>query len=359
VARARCRQKRANTNVSDGNKTTPPSSKGGGAPAGSTTATCKSCTVTLSPKPLVVCVCGSCYQTEVLTATGSPAGGTYTWQSSDSSIATATGSGNTATVKGVAPGVATITVTYNAPGCGPCTDTVKITVIKIDLELKTTGTIVAAPENEDYADEKAAAGGVDTLGPLPMGQGRGDFPGQAYTCPIMVIGTISPASAVSETFRWKRLLTRRSWNIRKNAAGTGWDVTQRTRRGFPDDDTGADSFNDPTPSATRKIYIYDDSALLPGSVAADKVGDFIYEEKDFTYRVDVTVRGSWRTCAEKHYGQSIKVKRKATTGTTASDWDGLENSFAERTLSATIDEAKVRGIVAGALPITIDAHAND
>ncbi len=330
----------------------------GGSPSG-TSPGCPSCTVTLSPKPLIVCVCGSCYQTEAVTATGSPAGGTYSWQSSDTSIATVTGSGSTANVRGVAPGTATITVTYNAPGCTPCTDTVNITVVKIDLELKDTGTIVAAPENEDYATEKTSAGEVDTLGALPMGQGRGDFPNQTYTCPIMVIGTVSPAAAVSQTFRWKRLLSRRSWNIRKNAAGTGWDVTQRSRRGFPDDDTGADTFNDPTPSATRKIYIYDCSALMPGNVAADKVGDFIYEEKDFTYRVDINVRGGWQTCAEKHYGQSIKVKRKATTGTTASDWDGVENSFAERTLSATITEAEVRGIVGGALPITIDPTANN
>jgi hypothetical protein len=318
---------------------------------------CETCTVTQSPKPLVVCVCGSCYQTEAVTAAGSPGGGTYTWQSSNPAFATVTGSGSTANVTGVAPGVATITVTYNAAGCS-CIDTVNITVVKITLELKNSGTIVASPENEDYATEMASAGGVDTLGPLPMGQGRQDFPDQAYTCPIMVIGTVTPAVAVSQTFRWKRLISRRSWNIRKNAAGTGWNVTQRTRRGFPDDDTGGNSFNDPTPSATRKIYMYDCSALVPGNQAADRVGDFIYEEKDFTYRVDIEVRGTWHTCAEKHYGQAIKVRRIATTGTTATDWAGVENSFAELTLSATINEAKVRGIVGGALPITIDPGAN-
>lgn len=107
------------------------------------------------------------------------------------------------------------------------------------------------------------------------------------------------------------------------------------------------------------MYIYDDSALLPGNDAADRIGDYIYEEKDFTYRLERDNRGTWVTCAEFRVGQIIKVRRIATSGTVATDWSGQENSTDIRTLSATIDEAKVRGIVGGADPIVIAPTANN
>jgi hypothetical protein len=81
--------------------------------------------VTLSPKPLKICGANT---TQTLTATGSPSGGTFSWSSSDAAVATVTGSGNTATVKGIAAGTATITVTYSPAGCTPCKDTALVKV---------------------------------------------------------------------------------------------------------------------------------------------------------------------------------------------------------------------------------------
>jgi hypothetical protein len=305
----------------------------------------------------VVCACSTGTRTKTLTAIGSPGGGSFAWSSGNAGVATVSGTGQTATVEGVAPGTATITVTYTT-ATGTATATANVIVVLVELELKNSGTIVAASENEDYAAEKASAGGTDVLGPLPMGQGRGDFPGRTYTAPNMVIGTVSPAEATALTFRWKRLITRRSWHIRLNAAGDKWIVTQRSKRGPLDDDTGADDFNDPTPSSNNKIYIYDCSGLLPGNSASDKVGDFIREEKFFLYRVERDDNGSWVTCAELNTGQVIIVKRKATTGTTATDWEGVENSFEVRTLDALITEAEVRAMVGGSIAIEIDAGAN-
>jgi hypothetical protein len=273
-------------------------------------------------------------------------------------MATVAGTGNSATVTGAAPGVTAVRVDYSPPGC-TCNGSVPVTAVKVELVLRNTGTVTPAPENSTHDADVAASGGVDGLGPLPMGQGRGDFPDQAYTSPLEVVGTVSPAAAAPLTYRWKRLITRRSWNIRYDAAAHRWNVTQRSRRGFPDDDTGAADFNNAVPNANRRIYIYDDSALLPGNVAADRVGDYIYEEKDFTYRVERSNRGVWVTCAEIRVGQIIKVRRAATTGTTAADWTGQENSTAIRVVSATIDEAKVRGIVGGADAIHIHAGANN
>ena len=92
---------------------------------GSSKAECKACTVTLSPKNEKICGAGN---TKDVTATGSPAGGTYSWSSSDSSVASVAGSGNKGTITGKAQGTAVITVTYNVAGCTPCTDTVTVKV---------------------------------------------------------------------------------------------------------------------------------------------------------------------------------------------------------------------------------------
>ncbi len=78
------------------------------------------CTVTLAPKDLKICGAGS---TKDVTATGTPAGGAYTFSSSDDSIATVTGNGNKGTVKVVAKGAAVITVKYTVGSCTPCQDT--------------------------------------------------------------------------------------------------------------------------------------------------------------------------------------------------------------------------------------------
>jgi len=109
----------------------------------------------------------------------------------------------------------------------------------------------------------------------------------------------------------------------------------------------------------NKIYIYDNSAIVPGGAALDRVGDYIREEKAFTYILQVRNNGGWDLCVSFNVGQLIIVRRADTTGVTVSDWTGIENSTAVRTLSATIDSGKVRAMVGGAIAIRIDAHAND
>ncbi len=248
-----------------------------------------------------------------------------------------------------------------------CLDEVNAGVLKVELELKNSGTIVSSPENEDYDCEKAGAGGTDQLGPLPMGEGRGDFTGEAYTCPIMVIGAVSPSILPAGLeFQWKRLITRRSWFITKGAGGTNWVVTQRTKRGVPnpDDDHGNEAcFSDPTPSiGENKIYADDPTALLPadGNGGSLQVGEYIREEKAFIYIVEYKVGGaSWSECSRMNVGQIIITKRKAATGNVADDWEGIENSNESRTLDAMVSEAEVRAMVGGALPIFIDSGANN
>lgn len=104
--------------------TSPSSGTGSGTAPGAPVGTCN-CTVTLSPKD--VKICGK-DKTKDVTANGTPGGGTYSFKSSDTAVATVTGSGNKGTIKGVKQGTATITVTYNVAGCSPCTDTATVKV---------------------------------------------------------------------------------------------------------------------------------------------------------------------------------------------------------------------------------------
>lgn len=310
-------------------------------------------TIRLSSAEILVCVGGVNNATVTATTTGT---GTVTWRIADPTRASVTASGNTATIRGQHPGVTTVEATLTSGGA-TVTATARLLVIFVELTLRSTGTIEPAPENEDAATETAAAGGTNALGPLPMGTGRSDFAGTAYTAPILVVGRVFPPEAATRfTFRWQRLIDRRSWRFRR-AAGR-WNVTFRSRRGPLDDDTGAAAFNDATPSAAgRRIYIYDNSALAlgPETIAT---GDFVHEKKDFIYRVSVRLNGVWTICSAIHVGQVLTARRTATTGTVATDWAGVENSNAIRRLTTTITEAQVRAIVGGADPIDIAAGAN-
>jgi hypothetical protein len=311
-------------------------------------------TVTLSSAEVLVCVGGI----NNATVTATTSGGTVRWSITDPTRASLTAAGNTATIRGRHPGVTTVRAELTTGGVTVAA-TARLLVTFIELKLRNTGTIEPAPENEDAADEAASAGGTNALGPLAMGSGRGDFPGDTYTSPIMVIGRVFPAeSATRFAFRWQRLITRRSWYIRRDAAGPRWNVTQRSRRGPLADDTGAGNFNDATPSTPgRRLYIYDCSGLLLAGEAV-AVGDFIHEQKDFIYRVFVRLNGVWTLCSAIHVGQIITARRTATTGTVASDWTGVENSNAIRRLDARINQAQVRAIVGGSEPIAIAAGAN-
>jgi Bacterial Ig-like domain (group 2) len=114
--------------VSHGSKSSDPSAGSGGSGADGSH-TCggsgNSCTVTLSPKDLKICGAGS---TKDITATGNPSGGTYTFSSSDNSIASVAGTGNKGTITVVAQGTVVITVTYVVSGCTPCRDTANVKV---------------------------------------------------------------------------------------------------------------------------------------------------------------------------------------------------------------------------------------
>jgi outer membrane protein OmpA-like peptidoglycan-associated protein len=70
------------------------------------------CEISLDPSPLMICGTSS----KKVKATGKPAGGGFTWSSSDPAIATVTGAVDEGTVKGKKAGKTKIKVAYAAPG---------------------------------------------------------------------------------------------------------------------------------------------------------------------------------------------------------------------------------------------------
>jgi hypothetical protein len=114
-------------------------------------------TLTVEPKPLLLHQTG----TATLTATATPAGGTFTWTSSNTAIATVTGSGNPATVTGVAPGSTQVRVTYTI-GQQSKTESVDVTVFTVQID-HPSGDPVAAPAATNEFTYTAASPGVLTM----------------------------------------------------------------------------------------------------------------------------------------------------------------------------------------------------
>lgn len=89
--------------------------------------------VLISPKPIFVALS----KMQGVSATGSPTGGTYSWNSSNTEVVTISGSGNSVTLSGVAVGTATITVSYSAiDGMGrpqTANDTATVTVFNVQI----------------------------------------------------------------------------------------------------------------------------------------------------------------------------------------------------------------------------------
>jgi len=68
----------------------------------------------VTPSPVKIC---DTKTKKDLTATGTPTGGTFSWSSEDSAVATVAGNGKTAKVTGVAAGKTKVKVTYSVSGC--------------------------------------------------------------------------------------------------------------------------------------------------------------------------------------------------------------------------------------------------
>jgi hypothetical protein len=245
-----------------------------------------------------------------------------------------------------------------------------------DFDGSVVSNIIPSPENPQYANDAGTEGGITVLGPVAMGKGRFEAPNSVYTAPIMA-AVQAPLTTAGVQYRWQRLLTRRSWYIKKQKAGDGtisWNVTQRSSRGTvtPANDIDPGFFGNSTPSPAKKeFYEYDDSALLYGNFPNDtaigfmNIGDYIHEEKAFTYRVQISFDGiNWHTQLEMPVAQTITIMYQATGGTAVTDWVGYPNlvngnTNLNQTIVPTITAAKVSAIVGPIGTVNIDPAANN
>jgi alpha-tubulin suppressor-like RCC1 family protein len=239
----------------------------------------------------------------------------------------------------------------------------------IELKLIRSGKIPEPPEVDDliYVAWVQAQGLdkngelISDLGPLPIGTGRADSMGE-YTSPIVVSASVPPLQ--EKSWRWRRFIYRRSWRIQNR--DNKWIVEYRSELGSPENlaDDLLMSTGDNTISPTGKIYLHDTSALVPWQGHAINfplaIGDFVYEKKQFFYRIEIGSGGNWETAANLDVGQKI-IARKTAQGAGGPQTDvflGLENSNQIRKVTNTITLDEVREIVGGSLPIEIDATAN-
>jgi hypothetical protein len=130
-------------------------------------------------------------------------------------------------------------------------------------------------------------------------------------------------------------------------------------------------YNTNPSSTTNEFYFEDTSALAYTSGSNDTnpafmaVGDYIHEEKAFTYYVQTSSDGiTWVNSAQLNLGQMITIQYVATGGNATSDWQGVPslvggNTITQGSITPVITVAKVRAIVGGNLSINIDPAANN
>jgi hypothetical protein len=216
--------------------------------------------------------------------------------------------------------------------------------------------------------------GLDILGnDVPFGQGRPDNPGNAYAYSLMVVAKVSPATATSISYSWNRVFEDRGVTIIKTLNTSTntyyWEVksvnSANNPTGFPTPypDTDGGSHQTTTPSAKSILYSYDDPAMNFAFFNACGVGDYAYEECNYTYTLTITM-GSATATRVINVGNVITAQR-AGTGIGASNWTGKGNVVSTTSIpdcqmpNDSTHVAIIRSIVGGSLPIVIDSHAND
>ena len=233
------------------------------------------------------------------------------------------------TVAGTAP---------SAPGGQASAPTSKAAV-RLAFTLRATNDQTISTQNANYVDAVINHGSATmSLGTMPMGDGRVDLPYVAYVCASEVMALISdPQNLDGFSFQFDRSVSVRVWAI--NQTGGVWTVqriyTQDVgipETGHPKSDNpplGAEAFNCNTPTTipttqAKAIFSFDNSGIqlgIPGmrgqlrgetdiTLRVAPPNGFVYQEKVFKYRVDVTVR----TAPPATNSKFIKRQRRSEQG---------------------------------------------
>jgi hypothetical protein len=181
------------------------------------------------------------------------------------------------------------------------------------------------------------------LGTLPFGDGRQENPGKAYVTAIVIEGNVHRFKT-APPLRWKRYLTRRDRGIGESDGS--WFVLENQDNKKDNADDTSDGGNDGTPSATGKIYSYDNSGMDFGNLSGHN-GDYRQVKKQFVYEVDAQVSGVWIKCA------SIKVAQVIVIKMVNGQWQAVSSTVTEGDVDCNITQQEVRDLVGGTEPIII------
>lgn len=114
------------------------------------------------------------------------------------------------------------------------------------------------------------------------------------------------------------------------------------------------------PSAKDMLYIYDSPGLFLLNYASLKIGDYGYQEIDFTYTLTFDGWGGESRTITLHVGQTQEITRINDAGTYAQDWQQKRCVVSTDNIpSRTITIDKVGTIVGGSLPIVIASDINN
>jgi len=238
---------------------------------------------------------------------------------------------------------------------------VTLSLLPVEFNLRASPGMRFHPqsENQAYNAIVAALGnGIDQLGELPMGYGNAELPGAAYVAPVEVYATVPNVQGIS--WHWKRYVNRACWRVhlRHSDGPNGPQTGPYVWKVFPlfsenKDDDPQINHQDVTPSAAGRIYTGDGSGVnLPLEANPLSVGDYLYYEKQFTYKLLCTApNGSFEIGAFR-VAQLIGLKRTGQNGN-ASDFQPLLNLNYQGGVDVGISQQEVWSLTGNRTPVQL------
>jgi len=232
--------------------------------------------------------------------------------------------------------------------------------------------------------------GSNVLGVVnPLGQGRVDASGQAYSYGLMMTAKVSPPAATNITYGWYRVYQARNLSIMQVTTSTNAYWYVKSLNGATNIPTGCpipnpDSSNPPgtdktiISSTNNNVVVFDDVPAMnigfytnfvgshPNwltnftSATNFNAGDYVYQKRAFTYFLTNSI-GSASAVATQQVGTITVAQKTGTNNVIASDWTGKSN-IATTTIipdCTNITIPEIRAIVGGSNPIVIDPAATN
>jgi hypothetical protein len=200
---------------------------------------------------------------------------------------------------------------------------------------------------------------ITPYGPIPANSAFGGF-GDSITMEALVPNCSNlkyewnrSYHDLSVTIEYSSFL---GWQPRWNVAsvnGTGINSAGEPQIPTQENDDMKGIFQQNIPSGLSLLYAEDFPGMKLSNFSGCNIGDYAYEETDFTYGIKVTLGPASATCTI-HVGQILKARRSSkTSGNPLGDWTILESQISTTDIPpCQITAPDTRNIVGGSVPIT-------